>query len=187
MSNKFINPLSQTQSKKTFNKFSVIVEQPVQSNVPKTETCKSILNYIIIITILAIFLVFIPLIEMAVGIKYINTSTCLSHGINGIQVVFVKGFFGLIYLLLFIINNCKKNIDLEKSFWKNIGEFHFLFLIVTFVYAAIHILLMILEFVFLKSCKDYISDVSALLWISAFNTLFAILYIIYTILRALFI
>lgn len=186
MSQQVVNPLSKpSKSMNQANKLIIKVEQPKVQQVQQPETCGSIFTWTFIIIVLATFLVFIPLIETALGIKYMNTSSCLSHGIHGIQVLFVKGLFGLIYMILFVVENAKNTVDLEKTFWKNIKKFSFWFLIVTILYAAIHVLLMILEFIFLNKCSDYVSNVSAILWISALNTIFAILYIVYTVLRAI--
>jgi len=51
-------------------------------------------------------------------------------------------------------------------------------------YATIHFIVMVLEFVFLTQCTDLVQNVYGMLVVSGLNTLFALLYILYTILRA---
>ena len=181
-----VNPLGQPsyvpKSTSQNARIGVVVDNTYTHN-DQSES-KSIFYWGALILTLGWFLILIPLLEVAVGGKYINSTSCVSHGVNGTQVLFVKGFFGLIYLILFVIHWCKRSsVDFKQSFWKNIKSFHIVFLIITLLYAALHFILMVLEFVFLNQCTDYIQNVSGMLWVSALTTVFMITYIIFTILR----
>jgi hypothetical protein len=178
----YSNPLTKSPRPLTNNdKVAILVGSSGSSE--KIIPHKSYVYWLSLIVVLGIFLFLIPLLELAVGAKYIDTTSCVSHGINGTQALFSKGFFGIIYLLLFLIHWCKRPVDFTQSFWKLIKSFHFVFIGITVLYAGIHFILMVLEFVFLRSCTDYVRNVSGMLWVSALNSLFALFYVIYATLK----
>lgn len=176
------NPLAKTPRSLTDNDKVTILVSDSGSN-KGNDVHKSYIYWFSLTVVLGTFLFLVPLLELAVGAKYIDTTTCVSHGINGTQALFSKGFFGILYLVLFLIHWCKRSVDLSQSFWKVIKSFHFLFMGVTVLYAGVHFILMVLEFVFLHSCTDYVQNVSGMLWVSALNSLFALLYLIYATLK----
>jgi len=182
----YTNPLSKqptiARSITDNDKVSIAVRGQSQKSEDRP---KSAMYWFTLIVVLGVFLFLIPLLELAVGGKYLNTTTCTSHGINGTQTLFVKGFFGILYLLSFMIYWCKKPVDFRQTFWKVIKSFHIIFLVITLAHATTHFILMVLEFVIVNQCTDLVKNVYGMLVVSALNTLFALLYVIYTVLRAI--
>ena len=180
MSSQFIvNPLAH-KSSNLANQVNIPVNE---KNNQESQTTKiSSVRWLIIVFLLTTFLIIIPVIEFIVGRQYIETTTCTTRNINGTQVLSIKGVFGLMYFALFVIHSWYRRIYIHKSLWTNLSYFHFSFLIATILYAAIHLILMSLEFAVLKGCSDLISHVRSMLWVSAFTTISAILFVIYSVL-----
>ncbi len=181
-----INPLDSKNSVRIMprlNNDSIIPVMENNTEISIKRSAKQIFKFLTIIGISVIFFIIVPIIELCVGNMYNGLYLCTIRNINGTQVLLAKGSFGIIYVFCSIVNFLyRPNFDISKSFLNNMKRFHPVHIVVTIIYATLHVILMCLEFAFLDGCKNMIHQVVNTIWISAFTTMSAILYTIYKIL-----
>ena len=158
----------------------------LESGNKQSKYTSSITRYVINLLLLLMFLLIVPLIEIAVGGVYLNTTTCTVHSINGTKILLASGVFGILYLISYIVHAIMRPFSLKKTLLTNLAESYVIFKIITFIHCSLLLIFMILEFTFLNGCTDLIERVAAGLWLSALTTLFAILYVIYRVLAKIF-
>ena len=136
-------------------------------------------KHLINVLLLLLYFVIIPLVDLIVGVKYYDTTTCTYKGITGISVLIAQGILSLCFLMCMSIQHCLKNFSLNKTLLKNLRETRFAFKIITILYTILQLLFMIFDFVIVDGCTNHIIQIEGTLIFTSIMTIFAAVYILY--------